>query len=99
MIANCGLWTRNVPDEIVIIAMGSVSFSVLGDRPWPRDAHAELLERLTDAGAKVVVFFESKDGCVEPDVRLLNTAAPHGVVVLPLLHDHERLCELLAEDT
>jgi serine/threonine protein kinase len=45
--------------DIVVVSMDEQSYSSLGQplsEPWPRDLHARLLDRLTAAGAKRVVF-------------------------------------------
>ncbi|MFM1848243.1 MAG: hypothetical protein RL417_1717 [Pseudomonadota bacterium] len=47
------------PDEVVVVAMDEPSYEQLGLSPteaWPRGAHAQLLERLAELGAKRVVF-------------------------------------------
>lgn len=47
------------PDDIVIVATDDDSYEFLGfspQQPWPRAAHATLLERLAAAGARQVVF-------------------------------------------
>lgn len=47
------------PDEIVVIAMDEDSYQTLGfplNQAWPRAAHAQLLQRLQEVGARRVVF-------------------------------------------
>jgi len=47
-------------DKISVIAIDDESIENIGRWPWPRDLHAELIDRLTEGGAKVVgqtVFF------------------------------------------
>jgi len=47
-------------DKIAIIAIDDESIENIGRWPWPRDLHAELINRLAEGGAKVVgqtVFF------------------------------------------
>ena len=47
-------------DKIAVIAIDDESINNIGRWPWPRDLHAELINRLTDGGAKVIgqtVFF------------------------------------------
>ena len=53
--------------------------------PWPRDSHAELLRRLTAAGAKAVVFdivFANKGSSPEADQTFARAIRDHGRVVL-----------------
>ena len=54
-------WRGSVapPPEAVIVAIDEQSYANLGvsfTSPWPRALHARLLNALTDAGAKLVVF-------------------------------------------
>ncbi|MCB0335501.1 MAG: CHASE2 domain-containing protein, partial [Bdellovibrionales bacterium] len=47
------------PDDVVLVAMDEDSYQELGvplNGAWPRDIHAELLVRLSEAGAKRAVF-------------------------------------------
>ncbi|MGD8421737.1 MAG: CHASE2 domain-containing protein, partial [Gammaproteobacteria bacterium] len=51
---------RTPSDKIAIIAIDDESIDNLGRWPWPRDLHAELINRLSEGGAKVIgqtVFF------------------------------------------
>jgi len=51
---------RSPSEKIAIIAIDDESINNLGRWPWPRDLHAELINRLTEGGAKVIgqtVFF------------------------------------------
>ena len=51
---------RTPSDKIAIIAIDDRSIENLGRWPWPRDLHAELINRLSAGGAKVIgqtVFF------------------------------------------
>ncbi|MCH7881495.1 MAG: CHASE2 domain-containing protein [Proteobacteria bacterium] len=47
-------------DKIVVIAIDDESIANIGRWPWPRDLHAELINKLAEGGAKVIgqtVFF------------------------------------------
>jgi len=47
-------------DKVAVIAIDDQSINNIGRWPWPRDLHAELIDRLSQGGAKVVgqtVFF------------------------------------------
>jgi adenylate cyclase len=52
--------TAQAPSEVVIVAIDEQSAQKLGlpSKPseWPRDLHAQLVERLTRAGARVICF-------------------------------------------
>ena len=45
---------RSPSRKIAVIAIDDESISNLGRYPWPRNLHAELINRLSDAGAKVI---------------------------------------------
>ena len=51
---------KSPSDKIAIIAIDDESIANLGRWPWPRDLHADLIQRLSESGAKVIgqtVFF------------------------------------------
>ena len=51
---------RSPSDKIAVIAIDDESINNMGRWPWPRDLHAELINRLHEGGAKVIgqtVFF------------------------------------------
>ncbi|WP_049871343.1 CHASE2 domain-containing serine/threonine-protein kinase [Ramlibacter tataouinensis] len=54
--------SRQPSDRIVIIAIDDQSIANIGRWPWPRDIHAQLIDRLAAAQAKTIVhttfFFE-----------------------------------------
>ncbi|HEX2492775.1 MAG TPA: CHASE2 domain-containing protein, partial [Steroidobacter sp.] len=43
-------------DEVVIVAIDEASIAKLGEWPWPRDVHAQLIEKLHADGARVIAF-------------------------------------------
>jgi adenylate cyclase len=47
---------RKLDPEIAIIAVDEASLRQYGKWPWPRTLHAQLIDALRDAGAKVVAF-------------------------------------------
>jgi len=47
--------SRQPSDRIAIIAIDAPSIARIGPWPWPRDVHAELIDRLGAAGAKTLV--------------------------------------------
>lgn len=53
---------RQPSDRVAVIAIDEQSIANLGRWPWPRDIHAEMIDRLSAAKAKVIVqtsfFFE-----------------------------------------
>ena len=53
---------RQPSDRIAIIAIDDTSIANIGRWPWPREVHAQLIDQLTQAGAKTIAhtafFFE-----------------------------------------
>ncbi|HRO59026.1 MAG TPA: CHASE2 domain-containing protein, partial [Burkholderiaceae bacterium] len=41
----------DAPSGLVVVAVDEASIAELGQWPWPRDHHAQLLDRLDEAGA------------------------------------------------
>ncbi len=78
--------TPHAPDpRILIVGIDDASVRTLGRWPWPRERHAALIERLTEAGATVVgydvLFVEPAAGDAALGVALTRS----GRTVLPLL--------------
>jgi adenylate cyclase len=70
---------------ITIIGIDEASFTQLGVRwPWPRDMHAQLVDRLTNSGAAVIAFdlLFSEASSKEEDQIFANSIAAAGNVVL-----------------
>ena len=68
---------RHTPsDRVVIVAIDERSLAEIGRWPWPRDVHARLIDRLTEAGAKTVAhtafFFEPQDDPGLQRLRMLR---------------------------
>ena len=73
------------PREILIAGIDAASFRVLGDTwPWPRRLHARLIDRLTRAGASLIVFdvFFGEPSNPEDDRLLAEAIKKSGKVVL-----------------
>lgn len=47
---------RDATDQVVIVDLDEASLKALGQWPWPRTVVAELVQNLTDLGAKVIAF-------------------------------------------
>lgn len=70
---------------ITIIGIDEASFTQLGVRwPWPRDMHAQLVDRLTQAGAAVIAFdvLFPEPGSTSEDDAFARSIAAAGNVVL-----------------
>jgi EAL domain-containing protein (putative c-di-GMP-specific phosphodiesterase class I)/CHASE2 domain-containing sensor protein len=64
-------FNRPASGQIVVVAVDDKSIAEIGQWPWPRSTHAQLLDRLTQSGAKHVYFditFRSKSS-TEDDSR------------------------------
>ena len=73
------------PREILIAGIDAASFRVLGNAwPWPRRLHARLIDRLTQAGASLIVFdvFFGEPSNPEDDRLLAEAIKKSGKVVL-----------------
>lgn len=70
---------------ITIIGIDEASFTQLGVRwPWPRDMHAQLIDRLTQSGAAVIAFdvLFPEPGSTDEDDAFARSIAAAGNVVL-----------------
>lgn len=76
------------PTEAAIVYMDDASYDALGQSPagtWDRNLHARLVERLTKAGAKVIIFdihFGGTDPKPEGTTNFARAIQSHGAVVL-----------------
>lgn len=81
-------WQRSAPQDIVIIGIDDRSLKAIGRWPWPRQVHAQLLDKLTTAGVAAVAFdimFSEADSA-DPgaDVALAEAIRRNGRTVLPI---------------
>ena len=71
---------RQPSDRIAIIAIDDQSIGNIGRWPWPRDVHAELIDKLADARAKTIVhtafFFEPQTDRGLDWIRKIKQALP-----------------------
>ena len=78
----------SVASDVVIIEIDNASIVELGRWPWPRDVHANLVDRLTGANVKAlgfdILFTEPDRYTANNDARFANSIARHGKVVLPV---------------
>ncbi len=78
-------------DDIVIVSIDQQSLATLGNRTWPRNLHAALIERLSDAQASAigydVIFAESDLQIPHNDVLLTRAVQKAGNVVFPVLFE------------
>lgn len=82
-----GLRAAPPSDRIIIVAIDDSSIATLGQWPWPRDIHAQALERLAAVRPAAVTYdllFTEPSRTSGPDERLARTLRRHNVA-LPLL--------------
>jgi CHASE2 domain-containing sensor protein/signal transduction histidine kinase len=73
--------------DIVIIAIDDRSLESLGQWPWPRDLHARLIDRLTQAQAGSVAYDVLFTEASPQDGALAAALARNGKVRLPVVLD------------
>jgi len=77
-------------DQILIVEIDEQSLSLIGDWPWPRSYHAQLIEILTQADAGVIAYnvvFSNYDNDDENDRLLAQAIEKSGRTILPLYFD------------
>lgn len=88
----------NTEADPIVIAIDERSLAELGPWPWPRQIHAELINRLTDARAAAIgldlLFAEPQPAA---DAVLADAIARNGRVVIPVIAESERLNAPLRE--
>ncbi|MBL0122536.1 MAG: CHASE2 domain-containing protein [Betaproteobacteria bacterium] len=89
--SSIGLIQRPAQSEIVIVGVDEQSLKQIGRWPWKRGIHATILNRLTEAGAKVVMFdvILSEADRLDPmgDRVLAAAIKANGRVILPIATD------------
>lgn len=79
-----------VDPRILIVTIDDFSLRELGQWPWPRSLHADLLDRLSTARAKGVlldVIFSEADRDPANDLRLAKAICSANNVLLPLIRE------------
>lgn len=80
--------TREVGDDLVIVAIDDHSLASLGRWPWPREVHARLLDRLAPLQPRAVgldlILSEPDEAHPQADEALAAAMQRLGRVVLPL---------------
>ncbi|HET7708194.1 MAG TPA: EAL domain-containing protein [Sphingomicrobium sp.] len=71
--------------DIVLIAIDDASLRQVGRWPWPRRHYADLIDRVTESGAKSIFFdiMVSTKSDAEDDRRFANALKRSGLVTLP----------------
>ncbi|MCU7906980.1 MAG: CHASE2 domain-containing protein [Candidatus Thiodiazotropha sp. (ex Epidulcina cf. delphinae)] len=96
-----GVMTRPPADDVVIVAVDEKSLEALGRWPWSRQVHAELVDRLTQAGARAIVldilFAESDRIDPEADIQLIQSIAASERVFMPVIPEQHRQDDMPVE--
>ncbi len=101
--AAINLLSAPADEHTVIISIDEKSLNGIGQWPWRRAIHAQLIEKLTDYNAALVAFdiiFSERDTAhPEDDLALARAIKANGHVLLPLhihpLSDGHTLSEIL----
>lgn len=75
------------PETVVIAAIDEKSLERMGRWPWSRDRLAELVEKLDQAGAAVIVFDIILSEAEKNDALLGKTIGEVGNVLMPVVFD------------
>lgn len=103
LLYDLQMGAKSIPpsDDIVIVAIDEKSLKALGRWPWSRRVHAELVDRLTQAGAKAIVFdiLMSEEDRNDPaaDVQLIQSVAASERVFMPVIMEQHRQGGMLLE--
>ena len=72
------------PDDVVVVAIDQPSATQLDlpitPRLWPRDLHASLIDKLSEAGARIIIFdliFDTPSAIPENDEKLAHGQTQH----------------------
>ncbi|MEH6447601.1 MAG: CHASE2 domain-containing protein [Oleispira sp.] len=77
-------------EEIIIVEIDEQSLSLLGDWPWPRSYHGQMIDLLTQADVGVIAYnvvFSNADIYSENDQALARAIEKSGRTILPLYFD------------
>ena len=81
---------QHADDEILIVEIDEQSLSLLGDWPWPRSYHAQMINVLSQANASVIaynVIFSNSNPEDTSDQLLSEAIENSGRTILPLYFD------------
>lgn len=82
---------RSPPPELLLVGIDEASFQELRlPWPWPRGLHARLVKRLSEAGARLIVFdiLFSEPSDPEDDAEFANAIKNAGNVILAETYDY-----------
>lgn len=95
--ANFSLYDTQLKDlsisadkEILIVEIDEQSLSLIGEWPWPRSFHGQLIDFLAESGANVIAYnvvFSHFNAADDNDIVLVNAIKNSGRTILPLYFD------------
>ena len=90
-----GMTSHSYSEDIAVVAVDEKSLAQIGNWPWSRSIHAELITRLNTVNPRViafdVLFTESDSRYAEGDSIFASAISDNGRVVLPTLHIRSEL--------
>ena len=92
--AQSSVIQHDASDEIVIIAIDETSLHSIGRWPWPRNIHADLINKLSEHHTKAIlidVIFSESSLNTQEDRLLAEAIKNNGKVVLPVLLEQTRV--------
>lgn len=94
-------WSYATDEQVVIVAIDPQSLAALGNWPWPRSLHAQLVHRLTDAGVRGigmdVTLSEADVAHPDNDRAYAEAIGENGHVVMPVFAEAAELGGILEE--
>ncbi len=99
--AMLGVHQRPANEELLIVAIDEKSLGSLGRWPWPRRIHAQMIDKLSAAGASAigidVLFSEEDTSDSQGDAELARAIESSGRVVLAVGPGNENNSRLISE--
>ncbi len=94
------MFNQPARDDIVIIAVDEYSLQSIGRWPWPRNIHAQLIEKLSEHEVSAILIdmiFSEPSANLADDIALAEAIKNNGKVSLPVLLEQTRLRGQLIE--
>lgn len=98
--AQSSMLQHQANDDIVIIAIDENSLQSIGRWPWPRNIHAELINKLTTYQVRAILLdmiLAEPSAHPAEDLQLADAIKRNGTVALPVLLEQTRLRGQLIE--
>jgi diguanylate cyclase (GGDEF)-like protein len=80
--------TEDVSSPVAVVVISDECLDQIGKWPWSRSVHAEVIDRLASAGARViaydVIFTDPSEADLDGDRRLVEACRRAGNVIFPM---------------